>query len=132
MYIVHTILIFSFYGFLETLKIKKLISLISFFVFSGNIIFNFYSIIEKESLYKNLHQKFQLYYVNNNKISSSIKKIDENIFFEKKIIFFDNRIEDYFYIYENIKFIKYQSDLRPLKNLVNKNYDIKNDTINIY
>ena len=49
---------------------------------------------------------------------------------KRKIIFFDNRIEDYFYIYENIKFIKYQSDLRPLKNLVNKNYDIKNDTIN--
>ena len=130
LYIVHTILIFSFYGFLETLKIKKLISLISFFVFSGNIIFNFYSIIEKETLYKNLHQKFQLYYVNNKKISSSIKKIDENIFLEKKIIFFDNRIEDYFYIYENIKFNKYQSDLRPLKNLVSKNYDIKNDTIN--
>ena len=56
LYIVHTILIFSFYGFLQTLKIKKLISLISFFVFQ-EILFLIFTQLLRKNLYIKIYIK---------------------------------------------------------------------------
>ena len=125
LYITHTILILSFYGFVKLLTFQKYyFKMIFIFLFLLNISLNIFQLLNNNLPNNKLIQKYEIYYKNDKLISSSLNKIKANIKENNLILFYDNRIEDYFYVYQEKLFKNYSVNFRPLKNLVNLNYDL--------
>ena len=98
LYINYIILLLGLFGTLSLLekKIKK-INLIIFIILITHFILNFIYIYLLYSQYN--YGIFEKYYMNNGNIKKSINLIDKEIIKENKIIFLDNKVQDYFKIY---------------------------------
>ena len=116
LYINYIILLLGLFGTLSLLekKIKK-INLIIFIILITHFILNFINIYLLYSQYN--YGIFEKYYMNNGNIKKSINLIDKEIIKENKIIFLDNKVQDYFKIYNVDDSYKKNLHYQPLKNL---------------
>lgn len=121
LYINHIVLIIGLFGTISLLEAKiKRIDLIIFIILSFQFVLNFNNVYSLHS--KNSYGVFEMYYKNNGRIKDSIHKIDENILKKNEIIFLDNKVQDYYKIYNENYFYKTNINHVTLKNL---NHDKK-------
>ena len=70
------------------------------------------------------------YFYNNGKIVKSLNKINLLIKKDNKLIFFDDRIKDYFYVYQEEKYYKNSLEINTISNILNSNNELSENKIN--
>ncbi len=123
LYINYLVLILSFYSFLNLSKISNfklssfiLVILTIHIFYNINNIYLFFS--------KDNFGIYNKYFNNNGKIKISLNNIDKYLPNNKKIIFLDNKVHDYFKIYREDKIYNKSIIKKPLKNISYKKQDI--------
>ena len=117
LYITHIVIILSFAGFLKLHKNNSVkIKYILMFSYFAHLLWNTLPIVDfKERIF--LNKDLNSYFLNNKKIKTSINEISEMIGAKNKIIYFDDRVKDYFLIYQKDLYKNNSLNINTIRNL---------------
>jgi len=118
LYITYFILIVGYYGFSKIYLTKNsIIKFIILLLFFTHLILSFVPIIELKKN-ESINYLYNSYYNNEGSIERSLNEMSELIKKNEKIIYFDNRVEDYFKIYQKKLFQQNSLKIKPIMNLL--------------
>ena len=127
----HILIILSFLGFLRLIDVKiKFFKYLTLILFCVHLLWNLIPILniqDKKFLNNDIYIN---YFYNNGKIVKSLNKINLLIKKDNKLIFFDDRIKDYFYVYQEEKYYKNSLEINTISNILNSNNELSENKIN--
>lgn len=131
LYLAHILIILSFLGFLRLIDVKiKFFKYLTLILFCVHLLWNLIPILniqDKKFLNNDIYIN---YFYNNGKIVKSLNKINLLIKKDNKLIFFDDRIKDYFYVYQEEKYYKNSLEINTISNILNSNNELSENKIN--
>lgn len=118
LYITYFILIVGYYGFSKVYLTKNsIIKFIILLLFFTHLILSFVPIIDLKKN-ESVNYLYKSYYNNRGSIERSLNEISELIKKNEKLFYFDNRVEDYFKIYQKKLYQENSLKIKPVKNLL--------------
>ena len=93
-------MIVGYYGFCKIYLTKNaVIKFLTVLLFTAHVLLNFAAIFGLKNN-ETVNYIYESYYNNNGSIEKSLNEISQLIKKNNKLIYFDNRIEDYFKLYQ--------------------------------
>ncbi len=118
LYITYFILIVGYYGFCKIYLTKNaVIKFLTVLLFTAHVLLNFAAIVGLKNN-ETVNYIYESYYNNNGSIEKSLNEISQLIKKNNKLIYFDNRIEDYFKLYQKKIYKENSFKIKPIKNLL--------------